>query len=214
MRQDVPHPDAFADGGKLFTDREAIVEEKARIRAEARERRRKLPPDCRRDAEARIRTMVWERLADAQEILCYISTAEEVGTRQFLSEWLTAGRQVFAPAVIAPGQPEWRPLLNLDSLIPGTFGVPEPPPPGESTPIGTDWPVVVPCVAFGPRGQRLGYGGGYFDRFLATHRGTAIGLAFDCQRYDNIPQEPHDIQLTYIITEQGMYSTGEDKPSA
>ncbi|MEO5883390.1 MAG: 5-formyltetrahydrofolate cyclo-ligase [Caldimonas sp.] len=67
--------------------------------------------------------------------------------------------------------------------------------------------VVVPCVGFTDAGHRLGYGGGYYDRWLAAHRAaTAIGVAWSFARIDlaSFAARPHDVPLTLVVTEQGV----------
>ncbi len=63
--------------------------------------------------------------------------------------------------------------------------------------------IIVPAVAYDEDGYRLGYGGGFYDRFLEKLRydTVTIGIAFDLQIFNSIPKEPHDAQLDYIITE-------------
>lgn len=69
--------------------------------------------------------------------------------------------------------------------------------------------IIVPAVAYDKNYYRLGYGGGFYDRFLPTIRKDAIfiGLAFDFQICDAIPKEEHDIQLNYVITESRILSS-------
>jgi 5,10-methenyltetrahydrofolate synthetase len=67
--------------------------------------------------------------------------------------------------------------------------------------------LVVPCVGFSDAGHRLGYGGGYYDRWLDAHPGaTAIGVAWSFARIDaaTFAARPHDVALTLIVTEQGV----------
>ena len=68
--------------------------------------------------------------------------------------------------------------------------------------------LIVPLAGFDGRGNRLGYGGGFYDRTLESLRKsgpiTALGLAFDCQRLDHIPAEPLDQPLDMIVTESGI----------
>ena len=63
--------------------------------------------------------------------------------------------------------------------------------------------VIVPAVAYDKNCYRLGYGGGFYDRFLENLRedATTIGIAFDLQIFDEVPKEDHDAQLDYIVTE-------------
>ena len=66
---------------------------------------------------------------------------------------------------------------------------------------------MVPGVAFDPHGGRLGHGKGYFDRFLRTLRPEVprIGLAFQCQIFADVPMAAHDVSMTKILTEEGLY---------
>ena len=67
--------------------------------------------------------------------------------------------------------------------------------------------VVVPCVGFTAAGHRLGYGGGYYDRWLAAHREVvAVGIAWSCAELDLVTfaPEPHDVALAFIVTEHGV----------
>jgi 5-formyltetrahydrofolate cyclo-ligase len=64
----------------------------------------------------------------------------------------------------------------------------------------------VPVVGFTEDGARLGQGGGHYDRWLAAHPGAvAIGLAWDCQRVDALPVEPHDAPLAAVVTPTRLY---------
>ena len=67
--------------------------------------------------------------------------------------------------------------------------------------------LIVPAVAYDKNCYRLGYGGGYYERFIERLRDDAItiGIAFDLQIFDSIPKEEHDTQLNYIITETNTY---------
>lgn len=62
--------------------------------------------------------------------------------------------------------------------------------------------IIVPGVVFDYKGYRIGYGGGYYDRYLKEFQGTTISLAFQMQLVDQLPKETHDIPVHYILTEQ------------
>ena len=90
----------------------------------------------------------------------------------------------------------------LEELLPGSFGIPEP---------DTDLPLVaiadidvmlIPGVAFDVRGNRLGYGKGFYDRLLSSTAGLPllVGISFDETLYDELPAETHDIKMDYIVT--------------
>ena len=97
-------------------------------------------------------------------------------------------------------------------LVESTFCVPElvgceiPARPDE---IGI---AIIPLLAFDREGNRLGYGAGYYDRFLAAHpRVKTIGIAFACQEMPELPGEPTDIRMDRILTESGLIPVLENK---
>lgn len=102
-----------------------------------------------------------------------------------------------------------RPLLfrrwQGGDLVPGAFGTAHPP---DSAPDLTPRVLIVPLAGFDGLGNRLGYGGGFYDRTLELLRQsgavTAIGLAYDVQRLPAIPAEPYDQPLDLIVTDRGM----------
>ena len=71
--------------------------------------------------------------------------------------------------------------------------------------------LLVPGVAFDKNGGRLGYGGGYFDRYLPRCRGLLCGLAFEFQLVDKIPQGALDVKMQRLITEMSIYDMMEQK---
>jgi 5-formyltetrahydrofolate cyclo-ligase len=64
---------------------------------------------------------------------------------------------------------------------------------------------LVPGIAFGRGGERLGRGGGFFDRYLANYSGVKIGLCFEIQLEDDLPMQEHDCWMDYVITERDIY---------
>lgn len=67
--------------------------------------------------------------------------------------------------------------------------------------------LIVPGLAFTKDGYRLGFGGGYYDRFLSGYKGSTLSLAFDCQLVDEVPTELHDIPVDKVITKDKVYRT-------
>jgi 5-formyltetrahydrofolate cyclo-ligase len=107
------------------------------------------------------------------------------------------------PVVIAKNEPLlfrlWRPGMPLEV---GRFGTLHPP---NDSPLLTPDLVLVPLLAFDRHGDRLGYGGGYYDRTLAALRiersSRAVGLAYAAQELPELPHQPHDQRLDWIVTE-------------
>ena len=100
----------------------------------------------------------------------------------------------------------WANPLIDDVLIPDPYGALQPAVDAAETAPGI---VFVPLVGFTDRGERLGQGGGHYDRWLAAHPAVlAIGLAWDCQKIDTLPTEPHDRLLAAVVTPTRFYERG------
>ncbi len=138
---------------------------------------------------------------NASAILTYVSKPEEVNTRGIIERALASGRAVLTPRVGDNQALEWVRIEAVNALQTGSFGVMEPIGPATTLEISSDGVALIPGVAFDRAGFRLGWGKGFFDRFLATFAGASIGLAFDCQLYESLPREPHDRAVDYVITE-------------
>lgn len=143
----------------------------------------------------------------ARRILTCLSFAAEVDTWRLADRLQAAGRELFVPRA----DPRDR-RLHVHSypcaLRTLAFGLQQPP---RGTPEvaaeaidATIDAALVLGLGFDRRGYRLGYGSGYFDRFLAGRPFPAVGLAFAMQLEDELPSEPHDIPLTVIVTEAGI----------
>jgi len=112
-------------------------------------------------------------------------------------------KTVLVPIAQANRVLEWSHLTSLSELEPGRFGILEPKvecrrlvhPPREGA------VAITPGVAFTVRGYRIGYGGGYYDRFLSIFGGVSIGLAFEVQMAPAIPVGEFDVAVDYVVTE-------------
>lgn len=124
------------------------------------------------------------------------------------ARWLAEnGRQIALPW-FADKEAEmdfrtWDNPWNDEELVPGPWRALQPP---EQNNAVTPEIVVVPLLAFTAGGQRLGQGGGHYDRWLAANpQVRAIGLAWDCQLSDELPHEPHDRFLAAVVTPTRIY---------
>ncbi|MEW4563428.1 5-formyltetrahydrofolate cyclo-ligase [Bremerella sp. JC770] len=138
--------------------------------------------------------------------LVYVSVRKEVQTMNILEYVLRERGQVVVPYCLADGQLGLFRLTELEQLETGAYGIREPiaalRAKRTASPESIDT-IVMPGVAFDRRGNRIGYGKGYFDRLLPRLRDdcTKIGLAFDCQVFPEVPSEPHDVPVDHLITE-------------
>ena len=142
-------------------------------------------------------------------IVLYAAKDNEVGTDLLLADALGSQRCVLLPRVI-PQTHEFVivRVRNSAELVPGSFGLLEPMG-SEIVPVADLGPALfcVPGVAFSRTGQRLGRGGGYFDRVLAAigPQTVTAGLAYSFQLLDRLPESPNDRRLNLIFTESAMY---------
>ncbi len=147
---------------------------------------------------------------NAAVLLAYVNVANgrdnEVPTRPLIAEAIASGRQVLVPIALRGGTMAWSRLESLDELAISRFGVPEPPPGlRRLTEPPRDALCLTPGIAFTPDGYRIGYGGGYYDRFLANFDGISVGLAFEEQLLEDFPRSAYDIPVQSVITDTAVY---------
>ncbi|MCL4216657.1 MAG: 5-formyltetrahydrofolate cyclo-ligase [Candidatus Hydrogenedentes bacterium] len=138
---------------------------------------------------------------DCPVVASYIGVMnKEVLTLPLIARLLQEQKQVLVPRT-EPGQKlSWAAVADLDELVPGAFGIPEPPRYAPTATLQESTVILVPGLAFDRRGYRIGFGGGYFDRFLADFSGLAIGLAYPWQLVERLPSEAHDMPVRMIVT--------------
>jgi 5-formyltetrahydrofolate cyclo-ligase len=144
---------------------------------------------------------------NCQAIGCYLSSPEEVDTAAIIEHAWRAKKRVFAPVVDDQRGMSFRLLRPDTTLVRNRFGIWEPANDALIDPKSLDV-VLTPLVGFDDEGNRIGMGGGYFDRAFAFlgrrqiwRHPKLIGLAFDCQRIGKISPNPWDIPLSCVITE-------------
>ena len=141
---------------------------------------------------------------DAQKIGVYYPIGSEILTQDIIQELLSNGKDVFLPKVVGEKM-EFRKIINFSSLEKGSFDIMEP---KEDCQTDNDLDVVlVPTVGISPLGVRLGYGHGFYDKFLAEHKVTTISLTLEKQIVKNIPKSEHDVIINWIITEDRILKT-------
>ncbi len=134
----------------------------------------------------------------------------EVDTLGIIVAALDDGKKICVP-VVDPHSLELTlaPLTDPGTLAPGHFGILEPAGAPRLSPDEPDWDLaLVPGLAFGRDGSRLGFGRGYYDRLLPARRTFRIALAFGFQVLDRVPVLPHDTPVDLIVTENEIIPAG------
>lgn len=177
---------------------------------------RKAEPD--KDSASRRaidRLVQLESYRSAECVLWYLDCRSELRTRWFMPTATTSGKNIVVPYCTSfEGQPAlglWR-LESLDELSVGKWQILEPPrerwhEPDRMVTAGELDLVVVPGVGFTRGGSRLGNGQGYYDRLLAQVRRDCVlvGLAYECQLFDELPVEQHDVSMNWVVTESAAH---------
>ena len=136
----------------------------------------------------------------AKSIYGYLPYNQEVRTVPMLRQAQLDGKRVAVPKVFDGGATMrflW--LDDLDAVAPGYYGVPEPvangPVAGDETAL-----ILMPGLAFDPEGRRCGYGGGFYDRFLAAEPHPTIALCYAFQLLPQLETEAHDIPVDAVLS--------------
>jgi 5-formyltetrahydrofolate cyclo-ligase len=183
------------------------MDAKATLRAEIRAKILALSATERAEKSARIAQhfLASELYKKARTVFAYASSAREVSTRAILEQCLRDGKTLGLPHTGPAGtQLVFHRVTDLaNDVVKGRFGILEPREElailsGQSADV-----IVVPGVAFTLKGERLGQGGGYYDRFLNTlpDRASRVAFVFDCQIVSTLPVEPHDERVKWLARE-------------
>lgn len=178
-----------------------IAEKKKQLRLSMLEKRKNSSPADLSNYSAKICAALSALVLDnkAESIHCFIPIGQEVNLKPFLSEALALGKTVIVPKTLKKPLLAHCLLKDLNELAPGLFGTWHPTEQHLFT--GNYDLIVVPGLAFDAAGNRLGYGGGYYDNFLKEHPSALkVGVAFPFQLVDEVPCEAYDIPLDLVLS--------------
>jgi 5-formyltetrahydrofolate cyclo-ligase len=176
---------------------------KAELRRQLKSAVAAISPADRQSRSADIVDRLWALPAvqDARSVFCFVSNGPEVHTHGLIDRLVSAGKPVYVPKIIGRTRMIASPFHGWDALRPAELGI--------LTPISDeahDGPVdlaITPGLGFSLRGQRIGYGAGYYDRWFAAHAVDArIAVAFEVQIVDHIPTDAYDLPVHRIVTEE------------
>ncbi|UXM95301.1 5-formyltetrahydrofolate cyclo-ligase [Bartonella sp. HY329] len=183
---------------------------KQQHRHEALAKRDRLTIDFRRQAAEKLANKVNSLLSliDASIVAGFWPIGSEIDPRPLLLALQEQGKTICLPAITdsKARKMQFRQFNLEDELIPMGFGTMGPP--ARAAILDPDL-ILLPLAAFDAIGNRIGYGGGFYDRIVADMRSRQkqpflVGLAFDCQEVNSIVAEDHDISMQAILTESGL----------
>lgn len=217
--------------GVSINDGKALADAKKRIRREVLSVRNMISPKLRQEKSSKILQTIYEmevyRIAGV--ILSYVDYQSEVITTPLIEKALADGKKVFCPKVSGDDMDFYR-IVGMDELEDGYKGIKEPV--GDHdfleflferddlsdnsdarnaiNNIYSKTLVIIPGSAFDKGCHRMGYGKGFYDKYMTrlSEKGInvfALGLGYECQLIDKVPCEAHDIVLDMLVTEENIY---------
>ena len=194
------------------------MDKRQQIRQQIRAQRRELSEAERRDRSQQLCLQLQQSrlFTNSQHIALYLSNDGEIDPFPLIESAWQRGKQCYLPVLgLRPGNRLWFiPYFPDTPLVNNRFGIPEP---VHSRQLRLFKPqsldlILMPLVAFDSQGNRLGMGGGFYDRTLSFlkqrhswHKPRLIGLAYEFQRQQALPQQDWDVPLDAIATEQTIY---------
>lgn len=181
---------------------------KDRLRYKYKIKRKYFQHSAREVADGAVADCVLEEFKDRQSFLVYYSYASEADTHALITRLLAAGKQVYLPRV----EGENIVAVRYDgggTLVKNAYGISEPT--GQAFGGGIEV-CITPLLAVNSRGFRLGYGGGFYDRYFAANPGIIrAGIGYKLQFTDEFVEEAHDCGLDMFICERGIIYFGRGK---
>lgn len=188
------------------------MQEKAALRRELLARRDAVPQREEKSRAVGDGVLALPAYQKARQVLLYLSKGSEVDTWEVFARAVAEGKEVYAPRCLdGEGTMGFFQVTSPQELLQGRFGLWEP-----DLRRCAPWRrregalCLVPGIAFDRQGYRLGYGKGYYDRFLAGFSGTAAGLCFRELALERLPRGPQDRRVDVLVTEAGVLPIGKE----
>lgn len=181
--------------------------DKKTLRREILKKRDALSAEDRYNLSKKIHKNLFERpeFVSAKQVLCYVDFRSEVSTEKIIEESLKRGKRVFCPKVLSGEWMEFYEVAGKNDLESGAYGILEPlaDENRKYAFLENDDLMILPGACFDRTGNRIGYGAGYYDRYLQMYPNLKkVGICFACQLTEQIWAESTDQKVDMIITEK------------
>lgn len=179
---------------------------KKELRKELKAKRKNIEKKQQSDEFIRENLICSDLYLDAKQVLLYAHLDDEINMDDCINDALLLGKRVALPVCTDDsGNMEFYYICSIRDLKAGFFGVREPDiNKCQRVMDFTDSICVVPAIAYDKKGYRLGYGKGYYDRFLKNNTLISVGVCYNELIEDNLPRDEYDIPVNYIITQNGL----------
>ncbi len=191
-----------------------MAEDKREARARLKDAAGTMSAEDRERADRKITytLLSWPEFGMAKSLFCFVSMAGEPDTRAFLRSALAMGKRVLVPRCKAGGLMDLCEIRSLEELAPvPPFGLLEPAGDVPAQDIADVDIALIPCLAATREGQRLGHGGGYYDRYLPRcPEATRVCIAYEEQKLDRVAADRYDVPMDLVITPEGAYGSKKE----
>ena len=195
-------------------ERVDICKEKERLRTHFRLLRKQIPVAERTCLDAAIVSWLTEHplYRDCKTLLCFYPIGSEPNLLTIAEHALACGKSVAFPRCDTQSTfMTFHTVTEIAALFRGAYGIYEPSVDAPIAPNKRDTLCLVPALAFDQNGYRIGYGKGYYDRFLADFAGSSLGITYAVCLCDSLPIYPTDRAVDLILTEKGEIDPNETK---
>ena len=185
---------------------------KNELRAKYRAEREKLLPEEKQRREDKIAVALTSTIVykSCKQILLYASTEDEISTWAIAKKALSDGKKLLYPKCEGEHLMNYYYVSSLDELKAGMFNILEPAPDKAYVPDNSDI-CIVPGLTYDKFGYRLGYGRGFYDRFLSDFSGVTVGLCYSDFIEGNVPKGKYDMKVDVLLTEKGIFPLQRQK---
>ncbi len=189
---------------KKFVHRYKFTMDKKQVRKLLSEKRKNIPKDKKIifDKEISRRIISTPCFENAEQVLIFASTEDEFDTRYILEKCRLENKNVFYPLCIDKyGKMVFKKVITDRNLVAGMYNIPEPEKSCEDYSYKENDVIIVPCLSVDKNGYRIGYGKGYYDRFLKGFHGVSICPCYEELLTDKLPTDENDISINFLVTQ-------------
>ena len=187
--------------------------DKKELRSLMKSRRKNITDKIQRDCSVTKNLFALDKYKNAKTVLCYMSLDDEICTDEIVRTSLKNGKRVAVPfCVDNDGNMDFYYINSLNDLSVQSFGVREPIiEKCEKVTTFENTIIILPGLCFDKTGNRLGYGKGYYDRFLQIHPLISVGLCYNSLIVKNVPIDEYDKKVDIIVSENGVINVNGGK---
>lgn len=142
---------------------------------------------------------------NADIIFCFVGIGNEIDTIPLIKKLIDMGKTVCVPLCDENGDMKAAKIDSLDDLSPGFMDIPSPSSDATVIPLSDIGFSIIPCLTCNKKGYRLGYGGGYYDRFFANNSSPGAIVCREETIFTAIPTSSHDIKFNLVVSERNIY---------